>query len=72
MCGVAQRKSGRLPNLHMRRFDSGPAHKNCRKEAYSVKFVRDLVLFCTVFCGGGYGLIFCCARLAQILDAILA
>ena len=54
-----------------RRFDPGRALQNCRKEALSVKFVRDFVLFCTVVCGGGSGLIFCCARLAGMLDQIL-
>lgn len=37
-----------------------------------MKALKNFALFCAVFFSGGYGLIFCCTRLAQILDAILA
>ena len=60
-----------IVNPQCRRFDSGPAHHTRRKEARPVKFARDLVLFCTVFCGGGYGLIFLCTKMASMLDIVL-
>lgn len=37
-----------------------------------MKFLKECALFGAVCFSGGYGLIFCCTRLADLLDAILA